>query len=641
MEQINVLVVFAGVFATVTLCQWVAWKLKLPAIIFLLLAGLLSGPVFHLLEPEDLMGQLYFPFVSLSVAIILFEGSLTLKIRDIFHIQRVVRNMLTVGLVITWLVTTLSARWLTGVGWELACLFGAITVVTGPTVIAPLLRSVRPVAPVANILRWEGIVIDPIGASFSVLVYEFIVSGGGGAAWGHTLITFLKITSVGFCTGIACGYLFGLVLRNYLIPEFLQNVATLSVVFVSFVFANFFQEESGLITVTVIGVWLANMKGVDLETILRFKEDLSVLLVSLLFIMLASQLEVSAFKEIGWAVLFVFLAVQLLARPLNIMVSALGSDLSMNERHLLSWIAPRGIVAAAIASLFSIGLQRAGVADAHLLVPLTFTVIIGTVLLQSFTAGPLAKLLKVAEPEPTGFIIVGGNLVGRAIAKALTQVGVRVVIADSIRENIQAAAESGIENYRGNPLSEHADRHLNMTGIGRLLALSPYENANFAAIMHFKKELGKDNVFFLRSVANGSKKSRDKLYQRLSKRKNRDDSSLSSKDLRFVPSNNNGRLLFGKEVTYQQLFHALLRGGAMHKIEVLEETDMEFFMEHIHEHMLPMFWVDQKKNVHVVTVDASIQPEEGWVVIGLVNELAEPTDSKVFVSESLEREEES
>jgi len=617
MEIKDIVLLFAYVVTASALCQWIAWKLKLPAIIFLLGAGLFAGPVFNILNPDMLMGPLFLPFISLGVAIILFEGSLTLKLQDIPQLQSVLRNMLTIGLLITWLITTLSAKLLTGVSWELATLFGAITVVTGPTVIAPLLRSVRPTAPIANILRWEGIVIDPIGASLAVLVYEFIVSGGGQAAWGHTLITFTKIVSVGFLTGVSGGYLFGLALRNHLIPEFLQNIATLSIVFFCFGSANYLQPESGLITVTVLGIWLANMKGVDIDSILRFKEHLSVLLVSLLFIMLSSRLEVSTFQEIGWGALFVFLAVQLLARPLNIMFSSVGSNLTMNERHFLAWIAPRGIVAAAIASLFSLGLEQAGIADAHLLVPLTFSVIIGTVLLQSFTAGPMAKFLGVAEPDPHGFIIIGANVVARSIGKALSDCGVRVVLADTSREHIQEAAAGGLETYLGNPMSEHAERHLDMTGIGRLLALSPYESVNFGAVMHFRRELGNNKVYLIRSQAMWTQKApRPNLDSDLE-----DSSTVVSArkktESRFLPGNKRGQLLFSADISYQQLLEALSKGGKLTKIAIDEDTPLNEITEQQSQNLVPLFFIDIKDRIQMITASKSSIMLSAGVLIAL------------------------
>ena len=598
MHADETLIITASAFAVCAICQWLAWRVKLPAIIFLLLAGIAAGPVFHIFNPEQLMGHLFYPFVSLSVAIILFEGSLTLKFRDILDLQTVLRNMLSIGLLITWAITTVTARVATGVSWEIASLFGAITVVTGPTVIAPLLRSVRPTAPVANILRWEGIVIDPIGASFSVLVYEFIISGGGQLAWENTLLIFAKILIIGLCTGIASGYLFGLALRHHWLPDFLQNITSLGFVFGSFVLANTLQPESGLITVTVLGIWLANMRDVDLDAILAFKENLSVLLISLLFIMLASRLEIAAFQEIGWGLVVVFLAVQFLARPLNVMISAIGSQLTFPERNLLSWIAPRGIVAASIASLFAIRLDQAGYKDAHLLAPLTFTIIIGTVLVQSFTARPIARWLKVAEPEPHGFLIIGANIVARKIASAFAKCGVRVLLADNRRDNILRAKNQGLETYLGNPISEHADRHINLTGIGHMLALSPYDSVNIAAAMHYQMVFGKNDIFRLRPTP---------------------EKSLS------FPSPKKGVLLFNKDITYVHLADALLRDGNIITVTYPQEETSDLAAQQKADHILPLFMIDKNKEVHVITEAEDIKPKSGWTVIALYSRDAKTT----------------
>ena len=482
-----------------TLCQWIAWRVKLPAIIFLLLTGILAGPIFGLLHPEKLLGNLFFTFVSLSVAVILFEGSLALRFKEILGLETVVQNMVSFGMAVTWLITALATHYAIGLSWKISLLFGAITVVTGPTVIAPMLRTIRPTPAVSNILRWEGIIIDPIGASLAVLVYEFIISGGGHGAWTHTMLTFGKIIAVGTVVGVCGGYLFGLSIRYHWVPEFLHNVAALTIVIATFVGSNTLQPESGLVTVTIMGIWLANMKNVDMEGILDFKESISVLLISLLFIMLAARLDIHSLKNVGWGVVFVLIAIQFLARPLNVMVSTVRSQLTWPERHMLAWIAPRGIIAAAISALFAVQLENAGFSDAQLLVPLTFCVIIVTVVLQSITARPIAHWLKVAEPEPTGFLIIGANVVARAIAKALVQNDTNVLLADTGWEKISKATIEGLPSYFGNPISEHADRHLDLIGIGRMLALSPLENVNLSAVMHYRMELGRNNVFIIQS----------------------------------------------------------------------------------------------------------------------------------------------
>ncbi|HIJ78425.1 MAG: cation:proton antiporter [Desulfobulbaceae bacterium] len=588
------LIEIASLFVVCSLCQWVAWRVKLPAIIFLLVAGILAGPVFGILQPDRLMGDLFFPFVSLSVSIILFEGSLTLKFREILGLRAVVRNMISFGMLVTWLITAVTTRYAIGLSWELSFLFGAVTVVTGPTVIVPMLRTVRPTASVSNILRWEGIVIDPIGASLAVLVYEFIISGGGQQAMGHTLLTFGQIVLVGGVIGLCCGYVFGLILRHHWLPEFLHNVATLSLVFGAFALANSLQAESGLVTVTVMGILLANMKDVDIDDILDFKESLSILLISLLFIMLAARLDPAALGQLGWSTLVVFLAIQFLARPLNVMVSALGSRLTWPERHLLAWIAPRGIVAAAIAALFAIQLENIGFTEAGLLVPLTFSVIIGTVLLQSFTARPIAQWLGVAEPEPKGFLIVGANLVARAMAKALVQNGLRVLVADASRSDISAAKMDGIATYLGNPISEHADRHLDLVGIGGMLAITPHENLNVAAVMHYRMELGRNNVFMVQT------KPADKTPERLN-----------------LPVQVRESIIFESRATYAHLASLLQKGGEIRTTKLTEKFSFDQFVEKQGGAALLLFAIDTKERFRIFTEKPQVKPGPGWSVLYL------------------------
>ncbi|MDH3329829.1 MAG: cation:proton antiporter [Desulfobulbaceae bacterium] len=590
----NFLIVIACLFTVCSLCQWIAWRVKLPAIIFLLISGLLAGPVFGLLDPDKLLGDLFFPFVSLSVAIILFEGSLTLKFKEILGLQAVVRNMVSYGMLVTWIITAVATRYAVGLTWELSFLFGAVTVVTGPTVIVPMLRTVRPTAAVSNILRWEGIVIDPIGASLAVLVYEFIISGGGQKAFGHTLLTVGEIVSVGAIIGVASGYAFGLLIRHHWLPEFLHNITTLSLIFGTFVLSNILQPESGLVTVTIMGIMLANMDDVDMKDILNFKENLSILLISLLFILLAARLDPDSLINLGWSTVIVLLAIQFIARPLNVHVSALGSKLSWSERHLLAWIAPRGIVAAAISALFAIQLENAGYADAGLLVPLTFSVIIATVLLQSTTARPIAQLLRVAEPEPRGFLLIGANIVARSIAKELIRNDLHVLIADTSRENLMKARMDGARTYLGNPISEHADHNLDLLGIGNMLAITPHQSMNVAAILHYRLELGRNNVFLIQTAP------ADKVTDRV---------TISRKI--------NTEILFGRDITYSSLASALSEGGEVRTTKLTSEFGYDEFAQKYDSQATPLFAIDPRKRFHIVTEKKRIHPEAGWSIIYL------------------------
>jgi len=594
--SVEVLVaLFASIFVVSSLCQWVAWRVKLPAIIFLLLAGLIAGPMLQLVSPDQILGPLLFPFVSLSVAVILFEGSLTLKYRELGGMQKVVRNMVSIGTLTTWVITTLLTRYILDLSWELSLLFGAISVVTGPTVIGPMLRTVRPTQAVSNILRWEGIVIDPIGASLAVLVYEFIVAGGGQRALGHTLLTFGIIVLVGFVIGILGGHGFGLVLRYHLLPEYLHNVTALALVFGTFAVSNLIQAESGLVTVTVMGIWLTNMPHVDMEEILDFKESLSILLISLLFIILASRLDFADFTALGWPALLILFGIQFLARPLSVMTSTIGSNLSWPERHLLAWIAPRGIVAAAVSALFAMQLESAGFADADKIVPLTFMIIIGTVLLQSATARPIALWLGVAEPEPRGCLIVGANPVARTIAVALKNAGFRVKLADSSWEYTSKARMEGLSTYFGNPISEHSDRHLDMVGLGRMLALSPHEELNMGAAMHYRVDLGAENIFRIQNRRPKGQKTRNHGLDHA-----------------------RGTLLFGEDVTYETLKEMLDHGAEIHSTKLTETYTYRNWKNQHGNFAVALFAIDPRKNLRLFSVDDLFQPAAGWQIFSLV-----------------------
>ncbi len=397
-------------------CQYLAYKVRLPAILPLLIVGILVGPVFGVLNADDLFGDLLFPVVSLSVAIILFEGSLTLKFSDIAGHGNMVRNLCSVGVVVTWLVAATAAHYSLDLTWQLSFLFGAIVTVTGPTVIVPMLRTVRPKTNLANILRWEGIVIDPIGALLAVLVFEFIVASQETAIT-HTLIAFGKTIGIGSVLGLASGYLLGLSIRKDWIPHYLLNTAVLTVILGVFAASNYVALESGLLAVTISGMVLANMKDVDVEDILEFKETLSVLLISGLFILLATRLNLQSVVDVGWGSIVVLAAIMFVARPLSVLASSVGTGLKLNELALLSWIAPRGIVAAAVSALFSLKLEEIGYEGAGIIVPIVFMVIIATVVVQSLTSRTVASLLKVRAPAPAHTATATARYTDEALAK--------------------------------------------------------------------------------------------------------------------------------------------------------------------------------------------------------------------------------
>jgi len=600
MSEQQILLSVGGIGAAALACQWLAWRLKLPAILFLLLCGIVAGPVLGWLSPEALFGPLLMPLVSLAVALILFEGSLTLHISQWREIGSVVHRLVTLGALTTWLVIALTTHWLLAFEWPLAILFGALTLVTGPTVIVPMLRVVRPNATIANILRWEGIVIDPIGALLAVVVYSFIIASGDGLS--QSLITFAGVILCGCALGAAGGWLLGQVMRAQWLPEYLHNLASLAAVLGIFIAANQIVHESGLLAVTVMGMWLANMRGVDVRQILHFKENLSVLLISGLFILLAARLDLHALFSLGPAVLALLLVIQLLARPLNVLVSTAGSSLNWRERALLAWIAPRGIVAAAVSAVFAIRLDQAGHSSALLLVPLTFAVIIGTVVLQSATARPLARLLKVAEPAPSGFLLVGANLPARTLAKALQALGCRVLLTDSSWENIRAARMDGLPTYFGNPASQHADAHLDLVGLGHLLGLSPAGELNALACARLRHGSGHKRLFV---QASG-------LENR------RSDKHRASEEHR-------GQLVVSSPMTYLKLANRLLEGGELFSTTLTEAFGWQQYQALHGERATLLFARDAHGWVHVACPDTPLTPQAGWTLVSLID--PEPADA--------------
>jgi len=591
----HILISLAGIGVLGIACQWLAWWARQPAILFLLLCGMIVGPVTGLLKPDDLFGELLFPMVSLSVAVILFEGSLTLKLDEIRGLGSVVRNLITVGVLITWLITAVATHILIGFPYELSFLFGAVVVVTGPTVIMPILRTVRPNAKIANILRWEGIVIDPLGALLAVLVFDFIISSQAENALEIISLVFGRIVLVGATSGALAAFLLGEILRRHLIPEYLRNVLTLTLVFAVYAGADHLAHESGLLAVTVMGMVLANLKDTDIDDILDFKESLSILLISGLFIILAARVEFYQFKEIAWHALGVLAVMMFLARPIAVWVSTFTSDLKPKEKLLISWIGPRGIVAAAVASLFAIRLEAEGYPEASLLVPLTFFIIIGTVVSQSATAKYIAHWLGVREPPPTGLLIVGAGNVARAIGKTLQEAKINVILTDSNWDNIRQARMDGLNTYYGNPTSEHADRNLDLTGIGKMLAMTGNANQNALASLRFKSEFGIHKIFELKT-------NREQIIS--------EKHSLSTR--------HRGPQLFNNNITYGQIASLLRQGAEIKSTQLSDEYDYDAYISNRTGQLIPLFAFDQRDRLHIITADQKISPGSGWSIISLI-----------------------
>ncbi|HLV39095.1 cation:proton antiporter [Xanthomarina sp.] len=502
-----------GIIILGILAQWVAWKLKIPAILPLLLIGLLVGPIAaeflsadgtKWIEPrwnghEGLFpgGSLFF-FVSLAISIILFEGGLTLKKGEIKNVGPVITKLITIGSLVTFFGAAVAAHYIFYLSWEISFLFSALIIVTGPTVITPILRNIPLKKDVSAVLKWEGILIDPIGALVAVLVFEFISVDAGGEFTKTAFVEFGKIVLFGSTFGFTFAYLLNLILNRKWVPHYLINVFSLAAVLGVFILADVFAHESGLLAVVVMGMVLGNSKSPYLKELLYFKESLSVLLISILFILLAADINFEDLLLIyNWNTVILFAVVVFVLRPIGVFLSTQGSNLELNEKLFISWVGPRGIVAAGIASLFGLKLAENGVTDAEYITPLVFMIVLGTVILNATTARMFAKVVGVFLTKSEGILIIGASKLPRLLAHYLEKNGRHVVLIDSNQDNIAKATELGLEAMNTNIYSDKLLDNIELNDMGFLMALTGNTDINKYAIKQFGEKFGENGSYRL------------------------------------------------------------------------------------------------------------------------------------------------
>ncbi|SNY94962.1 cation:proton antiporter [Flagellimonas pacifica] len=502
----------AGIIILGIIAQWVAWRFKLPAILPLILIGLLVGPIAtlytedgtKLIEPiwngeKGLFpGEGLYYFVSLAISIILFEGGLTLKRSEIKNVGPVITKLITLGSLVTFFGAGIAAHYIFGLSWQISFLFSALIIVTGPTVITPILRNIPLKKDVSAVLKWEGILIDPIGALAAVLVFEFISVGEGSAFTQTALIEFGKILLFGTTFGFTFAHALAFAIKKNFIPHYLMNVVSLSVVLLVFVESDVFAHESGLLAVVVMGMVLGNMNLPNLKELLYFKESLSVLLISILFILLAANINISDMMLIfNWNTAILFAVIVFIIRPLGVFLSTKGSGLKLNEKLFIGWVGPRGIVAAGIASLFGSKLLAKGEPGAEYITPLVFMIVLGTVLLNATTARAFAKMIGVFLTKSEGILIIGASKVSRLIGNYLKKNNRHVVLIDNNDSNVEKAKKTGLEAMSANIFADSLTDNIELNDMGYLMALTGNSDINKFAIDKFKNQFGENGAFRL------------------------------------------------------------------------------------------------------------------------------------------------
>lgn len=618
-----VLVLLLGVAA-----QWLAWRIKVPSILLLLLFGLGLGywttpdAVLNRLagSDDDFATRILLPLVSLSVAVILFEGGLSLRWGQLAGQANAVMRLIVFSSVITWILTAIISHYLLGLSWGVSWLLGAILMVTGPTVVGPLLRQIRPNRRLTSILQWEGILIDPVGAIAAVLVFEVIGHSQQAsvmAMFGMVLQTFL----IGLAVGLIVAVFLVLVIRNYWLPDFLDGVFFLVVALVAFAVSNSISEESGLVAVTILGIALANQKLVSVEHVLAFKENLRVLLIGSLFIVLGSRLKLTDLADIGWVGIPFLLLLIFIVRPVSVWIATIGCKLPAKERFFLGAVAPRGIVAASVASVFGLKLATLGTGvdadsvwmmEAKLLTPITFLVILGTVAFCGLGAGPLARRLGLSDPNPQGILFVGADAWVRELAQVLNKFNITTLILDSNYSNFSAARMAGLNAHCVNALSEHIQESLELSGIGRVFAVTPNDEVNTLVVQEYMR-------FF----------SRASMYQLPYEGK-------TSARWQTLSESRRGRVLFDKRATSASLNKMLREGGTIKATSLTNAFTLEDFYKQHGEDSIVMMGLGVDGRLKIRSTQGNFVPVAGDSVIALVSAKDETLKNAAATDDSAE-----
>ncbi|MBK5266323.1 MAG: sodium:proton antiporter [Acidimicrobiia bacterium] len=535
----------AGVVILAVAAAYIASRLNIPSIVALLATGVIVGPGLLLIDPDAMAGDLLTPFVSLAVGLILFEGGLSLRLHEARRNPLVLWLLVTVGVLITWLIGSVSASLFLGVPRSIAVLLGAILIVSGPTVIGPILHHVRPTRTVTSILKWESIVIDPIGAMLAALTFEIILLGAEQAP-GQLVTGALLFIGAGLGAGLVVALPTGFVIQRHLVPERLVPLVGMSAALLAFAVAHAFAPESGLLATPVLGFVLANNSKVRTEPLIDFSEKLQLLLVGILFILLSARLSRDQLGSISWGVGGVIAVLVLVARPISVAVATWRSGLTKAERIFLASVAPRGIVAAAVASVFALELEHAGVAGAELLTPVTFAVIVGTVIVYGFGAGPIAHRFGLAEKSSQGVLILGAGPVEEAIGRSLFELEIPVLFSSTNHGDEARLRQQGFRTYYGNLIGHELPWDLEMSGLGRLLALTPNDEVNTLAARSFAQLFGAAETYQLTAARPGP-------------------------GLESVAADIGGRSLFDSALTYGELRDRLRRGVKIRQTSLTEK----------------------------------------------------------------------
>ena len=477
--------------------QWIAWRTGWPAIALMLAAGVIAGPITGLIIPEHTFGDLLEPMISVAVALILFEGGLSLNFRELRKTEGAVTRLMAIGIPLGWVLGALACYYVAGLVWPVAILFAGILVVTGPTVVIPLLRQSNIAARPRAILKWEAIVNDPFGALCAVITYEYLRRVDEGGTLLSVVIALLGAAVVSGLIGYGMARAIAWAFPRGHVPEYLKAPVLLVAVIGTFVLSNLVQQETGLLAVTVMGIAIANMRLDSLRDIHPFKENVTVLLISGVFVLLSASLDFEVLRLFEWRFAAFLFALLFLVRPATVLIALAFSKIPWNERLLVAWIAPRGVVAVAVSGLFALHLDQLGYGNGNILVTLSFAVVVATIIAHGFSIRHVARWLKVTGATQKGLLVVGSTPWSISLARQIQSLGLPVMIADTSWQRLSAARQAGIETYHGEILAETTDERLDLTQFQVLAATTENEAYNALVCSEFAHDIGRDSVYQL------------------------------------------------------------------------------------------------------------------------------------------------
>jgi NhaP-type Na+/H+ or K+/H+ antiporter len=573
--------------------QWLAWRSRVPAIILLVAAGVAVGPLFGWVHPSRDFGDILHSIVALSVAVILFEGGLNLRWHEYRETGIDVIRLVSLGLLATWLLGSTAARYIADLSWPIALIFGAIIVVTGPTVITPLLKQAKLQRRPAALLKWEGIINDPVGALLAVLVFEYFVSASERTPVIIDVIGDLGLSlAVAVAIGATIAYLLAWSFLRGLVPEYLKAPVMLAMVLILYVSLNRYQEEAGLLAVTAAGVMLANRHLRNINELRRFKEYITVILVSVVFILLTADMDPGALARLDWRSAALLAVVVFVVRPLAVYAATIGSRMDWRERLLLAWIAPRGIVAAAIAGLFAPRLIEKGYAGADQLLPLVFALIVATVILHGLSIGRLARRLNLAAQRTSGLLIVGASPWSVELAHTLQDLHIPTILSDTSWNHLHGARMAGMmRTHHGEILSEHSEETLELNEISHLLAATANDAYNALVCTRFAPELGRNQVYQLPSL------------------------SREENGIKEVAHTLRGRIAFGEDTHYEDFMRYHYEGWEFHSTQLSHEYPFEQLIRDLPRLGILIASVDTKGGLRLFPLQDDSQAQAGDTVI--------------------------